>query len=70
MDKYKELNIYIHIMDRVLFIGGSVWQIPPLMYAKKRNLRTVLVDNDDKAPGKKYADEFYKISIVEKKKNL
>ena len=57
-------------MDRVLFIGGSVWQLPPLMYAKKRNLRTVLVDNDDKAPGKKYADEFYKISIVEKKKNL
>jgi len=55
-------------MDRVLFIGGSVWQLPPLMYAKKRNLRTVLVDNDDKAPGKKYADEFYKISIVEKKK--
>ena len=34
----------------------------------KENLRTVLVDNDDKAPGKKYADEFYKISIVEKKK--
>ena len=55
-------------MDRVLFIGGSVWQLPPLMYAKKRHLRTVLVDNDDKAPGKKYADEFYKISIVEKKK--
>jgi len=40
-------------MDRVLFIGGSVWQLPPLIYAKKRNLRTVLVDNDDKAPGKK-----------------
>ena len=35
-------------MDRVLFIGGSGWQIPPLMYAKKK-LRTVLVDNDDKA---------------------
>ena len=35
------------------------------MYAKKRNLRTVLVDNDDNP--KKYADEFYKISIVEKK---
>jgi len=60
--------MYIHKMDKVLFIGGSVWQLAPLIYAKKRNLRTVLVDYDDKAPGKKYADEFYKISIIEKKK--
>ena len=57
-------------MSKILFIGGSVWQLPPLQYAKKKKIKTILVDYDQNAPGKKYADKFYKISIIDKKKIL
>ena len=55
---------------KILFIGGSVWQLPPLKYAKKNQIKVILVDFDKNAPGRKYADEFYCISITDKKEIL
>ena len=51
-------------MDRVLFIGGSVWQLPPLMYAKKRNLRNKSIKTELKTVLKSLDD-----SSVENKSN-
>lgn len=51
----------------ILILGASELQVPAIKCAKSLKLRTIVVDYDDKAPGKKEADIFYNVSTLDAK---
>lgn len=55
---------------KILFLGGALHQISPLLYSIKKNYFVIVCDAEKKCPGAKYAKKFYNISISDKKKIL
>ena len=57
----------VHTMDlfnkRILILGGSEFQIPLLLEAKKNNMYIGLVDYNESAPAKVLADEYFRVSL-------
>jgi formate-dependent phosphoribosylglycinamide formyltransferase (GAR transformylase) len=53
---------------KILFVGASFAQVPPIKYAKKMGYYVVACDQNKKSPGFKYCDKSYIISTTNKKK--
>ncbi|CAH2714890.1 Carbamoyl-phosphate synthase large chain [Neobacillus rhizosphaerae] len=53
-------------MKKILFLGGTVQQIPAIIYAKDRGYYTILCDYQSNTPGQNYSDEYYCISTTDK----
>lgn len=53
------------MQKRVLFLGASFFQLPPILYAKKEGHYIITCDNVPKNPGHKYADEYHNISTID-----
>ena len=46
----------------LLILGGGKEQIPAIIRANKKNIRTIVFDKNPEAEGSRFADEFYPIS--------
>jgi biotin carboxylase len=55
---------------KILFVGASFAQVPPIKYAKKMGYYVISCDQNKKSPGFKYCDESYVVSTTNKKKIL
>ncbi|WP_277585652.1 ATP-grasp domain-containing protein [Psychrobacillus antarcticus] len=55
-------------MKKVMFLGGSIQQLPAMQYAKKQGYHTILCDFLQDNPGQYYSDEFYCESTTDKEK--
>lgn len=53
-------------MKKVLLLGGSHFQVPSVITAKKMGLHVVTCDYLPDNPGHKYADEYYNVSTTDK----
>jgi biotin carboxylase len=51
---------------KILFLGGSPYQLPPIKYAKKKGHYIITCDYLPDNPGHKIADEYYNISTTDK----
>jgi biotin carboxylase len=54
------------MQKRILFLGASLSQIPPIKYAKEQGHYVITCDYLPENPGHKYADEYHNISTVDK----
>lgn len=54
------------MQKRILFLGGSLFQIPPIKYAKEQGHYVITCDYLPENPGHKYADEFHNVSTTDK----
>lgn len=52
-------------MKRVLMLGGSVFQVPSIITAKKMGLYVITCDYLPENPGHKFADEYYNVSTTD-----
>jgi len=50
---------------RVLFLGGSYLQIPPIKYSKEEGYYVITCDYLPDNPGHKYADEYHNVSTTD-----
>jgi biotin carboxylase len=57
-------------MKKILFLGGSIQQIPAIKCAKKQGYFTVLCDYLPDNPGQYYADKFYSVSTTDRENVL
>lgn len=48
---------------KILILGGSEFQIPLLLEAKKNQMYIGLVDYNENAPARELADEYFKASL-------
>ena len=55
---------------KILFLGASYAQVPPIKYAKKMGHHVICCDQKKKSPGFKFCDQSYIISTTEKKKKF
>ena len=55
---------------KILFLGASFAQVPPIKYAKKMGYYVIACDQNKKSPGFKYCHESYIISTTNKKKYM
>ena len=53
---------------KILFLGASFAQVPPIKYAKKMGYHLISCDKNKNSPGFKYCDESYQISTINKHK--
>lgn len=53
-------------MRKVMFLGGSIQQLPAIQYAQKQGYHTILCDFLQDNPGQYYSDEFYCESTTDK----
>ena len=53
---------------KILFVGASSVQVPPIKYAKKMGYYVISCDQNKKSLGFKYCDESYVVSTTNKKK--
>lgn len=53
------------MQKRILFLGGSLFQIPPIRYAKEQGHYVITCDYLPNNPGHKYADEFHNVSTTD-----
>lgn len=53
-------------MKKVLFLGGSPFQLPPILYAKQKGYHVITCDYLPDNPGNKLADEYHNISTTDK----
>ncbi|KQL33386.1 acetyl-CoA carboxylase biotin carboxylase subunit family protein [Psychrobacillus sp. FJAT-21963] len=53
-------------MKKIMFLGGSIQQLPAIQYAKKQGYYTVLCDYLQDNPGQFYSDEFHCVSTTDK----
>ncbi len=51
---------------KILFLGGSKFQIPPIKYAKEQGHYVITCDYLPDNPGHVYADEYYNVSTTDK----
>lgn len=51
---------------KLLFLGGSFFQLSPIFYAKKEGHHVITCDYLPNNPGHQYADEYYNISTTDK----
>ena len=54
------------MQKRILFLGGSQFQIPPIKYAKEQGHYVITCDYLPNNPGHKYADEYHNVSTTDK----
>ena len=54
------------MQKRILFLGGSKFQIPPIKYAKEQGHYVITCDYLPDNPGHKYADEYYNVSTTDR----
>lgn len=52
---------------KILFLGGSKFQIPPIKYAKEQGYYVITCDYLPDNPGHRFADEYYNISTTDPK---
>lgn len=52
-------------MKKMLFLGGSQQQLPPIIYAKERGYHTIVCDYIPNNPGSKIADESFQESTTD-----
>lgn len=57
MDQYSQ--------KKIIILGASELQVPAILAAKKRGIKTVVVDYDENATGRPLADEFQNISTMD-----
>ncbi len=50
---------------RLLHVGGALFQVPALKYAKENGCYLILVDRDQNVPGRKYADVYECVSTAD-----
>jgi len=50
---------------KILFLGGSKFQIPPLKYSKRKGYEVITCDYIPSNPGHKYADKYYNVSTTD-----
>ncbi|MDC1224387.1 ATP-grasp domain-containing protein [Pelagibacteraceae bacterium] len=55
---------------KILFLGASHTQVPPIKYAKKMGHYVICCDQKEKSPGFKFCDQSYVVSTTNKKKIL
>lgn len=53
------------MQKRILFLGGSKFQIPPIKYAKEQGHYVITCDYLPDNPGHIYADEYYNVSTTD-----
>ncbi len=53
------------MQKRVLFLGGSKFQIPPIQYAKEQGHYVITCDYLPDNPGHAYADEYHNVSTTD-----
>ncbi len=58
------------MQKRILFLGGSKFQIPPIKYAKEQGHYVITCDYLPDNPGHKYADEYHNVSTTEREEVL
>lgn len=54
------------MQKKILFLGGSLFQIPPIKYAKEQGHYVITCDYLPNNPGHKFADEFHNVSTTDK----
>lgn len=54
------------MQKKILFLGGSLFQIPPIKYAKEQGHYVITCDYLPDNPGHKFADEFHNVSTTDK----
>jgi biotin carboxylase len=54
------------MQKKILFLGGSLFQIPPIKYAKEQGYYVITCDYLPDNPGHKIADEFHNVSTTDK----
>jgi len=54
------------MQKRILFLGGSKFQIPPIKYAKEQGHYVITCDYLPENPGHKYADEYHNVSTTDR----
>ncbi|MGB6020249.1 MAG: ATP-grasp domain-containing protein, partial [Sulfurimonadaceae bacterium] len=54
------------MQKRILFLGGSKFQIPPIIYAKEQGHYVITCDYLPENPGHQYADEYHNVSTTDK----
>lgn len=52
-------------MKKVLFLGGSVWQVPAIQYARTQGYYVILCDYLPDNPGQHYAHKYYEVSTTD-----
>ena len=52
-------------MKKLLILGGTHFQIPAILYAKKKGYYVITCDYLPNNPGHKYADEFHNVSTTD-----
>jgi biotin carboxylase len=52
-------------MKKILFLGGSLFQVPPIQYAKRQGHYVITCDYLPDNPGHQYADEYYNVSTTD-----
>ena len=55
------------MQKRILFLGGSQFQIPPIKYAKEQGHYVITCDYLPDNPGHQYSDEYHNVSTTDKK---
>lgn len=58
------------MQKRILFLGGSKFQIPPIKYAKEQGHYVVSCDFLPDNPGHLYADEYHNVSTTDREEIL
>jgi len=58
------------MQKRILFLGGSKFQIPPIKYAKEQGHYVITCDYLPDNPGHKYADEYHNVSTTDREEVL
>ncbi|MFK8051685.1 MAG: ATP-grasp domain-containing protein [Woeseiaceae bacterium] len=53
------------MQKRILFLGGSKFQIPPIKYAKSQGHHVITCDYLPDNPGHRFADEFHDVSTTD-----
>lgn len=54
------------MQKKILFLGGSLFQIPPIKYAKEQGHYVITCDYLPDNPGHKFADEYHNVSTTDK----
>mgnify|MGYP001770931753 CR=1 FL=1 len=54
------------MQKRILFLGGSKFQIPPIRYAREQGHYVITCDYLPENPGHKFADEYHNVSTTDK----
>jgi len=54
------------MQKRILFLGASVFQIDPIIYAKEQGHYVITCDYLPSNPGHKFADEYHNVSTTDK----